>query len=519
MMTPSRNRTLAVNIFLLLLTVMLINCEDRENENNSVSENVPGLTSFRFRAIDNPSLFQDIVFTKQNDNSFSAAVVNEVSLSAIKASFDYDGAAEMNGIVMVSGQTKATFADEFIIKFDGKQVVFRISRYNAIPTIHINTENGQPITSKTEYVRCFIRINAKNMFEDFSTGENNPAEIRGRGNSTWKYYNKKPYRIKLPVKTPLLGMGAAKSWVLLANYRDPTNFMNAVAFDMARYMEMPYTNSNRFVDVYLNNNYVGMYQLTEQIQQGENRVNIDEATGVLLNLDLDDGPYYSPGTGDNFNSMVYNLPVAIKYPEDNITPTQLEAIKTDFAELEQLVKNRDMNGLAERLDINSMIDFLIIQELTRNVELVSPRSMYLYKDADNIYHFGPVWDFDGGFAFDWASMTNGHGFFGSQSSLMGKTNPSVHPNTAYNYIPGFFVNLFGNAQFVSAYKTRWNELKPGLLNHCFAQLDDYVLHCDSAMANNAKRWPIGKDYHAEIDKLKNWLTERSENYSNILKDY
>jgi hypothetical protein len=292
-------------------------------------------------------------------------------------------------------------------------------------------------------------------------------------------------------------MDAAKSWVLLANYRDPTNFMNAVAFDMARYMEMPYTNSNRFVEVYLNNSYVGMYQLTEQIQQGENRVDIDESTGVLLNLDLDDG----------------------QYPEDNITSAQLEAIKTDFAELEQLVKNRDLNGLAGRLDINSMIDFLIIQELTRNVELVSPRSMYLYKDADNIYHFGPVWDFDGGFAFDWASMTNGHGFFGSQSSLMGKTNPSVYPNTAYNYISGFFVNLFGNAQFVSAYKARWNELKPGMLNHCFAQLDNYALHCDSAMVNNAKRWPIGKDHKIEVDKLKTWLTVRSENYTNILKDY
>jgi hypothetical protein len=178
-----------------------------------------------------------------------------------------------------------------------------------------------------------------------------------------------------------------------------------------------------------------------------------------------------------------------------------------------------MNGLAKRLDINSMIDFLIIQELTRNVELVSPRSMYLYKDADNIYHFGPVWDFDGGFAFDWASMTNGHGFFGSQSSLMGKTNPFAHPNTAYNYISGFFVNLFGNPQFVSAYKARWNELQAGLLNHCFAQLDDYTLHCDSAMTNNAKRWPIGKDYNVEIDKLKTWLTVRSENYTNILKDY
>ena len=95
---------------------------------------------------------------------------------------------------------------------------------------------------------------------------------------TLTYYNKKPYRIKLGAKAALLGLAANKDWVLLANYRDPTNFMNAVTFDMARYMGMPYTNSNRFVEVTLNGTYIGMYRFTEQIEQGESRVNIDKTS-------------------------------------------------------------------------------------------------------------------------------------------------------------------------------------------------------------------------------------------------
>jgi hypothetical protein len=517
-MNPKHGCSLIAYYLIILVAVISFSCGDNAPDDNPISEDVPGLTSFQFLASENPELFQDIIFIKQPDNSFAASVVHEVSLSGKRASFDYSGNAEMNGSVIVSGETSFSFPDEFIIKFDGKRVMFRINRFYAIPTLYINTENSQPITSKTEYVKCSMRINGKNMFEDFATIAANPAEIRGRGNSTWNYYNKKPYRIKLDSKASLLGMGSGKSWVLLANYRDPSNFMNAVTFDMARFMDMPYTNNNRFVEVYLNNSYIGMYQLTEQIQQGDKRVDIDEINGVLLNLDLDDGPYYSPGTGDNFNSSVYDLPVSIKHPEE-ITSAQVEAIKTDFAQLEQFIKNRDMNSLAQRLDIKSMIDFLIIQEMTRNVELVTPRSMYMYKDVDGIYHFGPVWDFDGGFAFDWASMSNGHGYFGSQSWLMGKTNPATHPNTAYNFISGFFVNLFGNAQFLAAYKARWNELKPGMLNYCFNRLDDYALHCDSAMANNAKRWPIGKDYDTEIDKLRSWLTTRSDTYSAILENY
>jgi hypothetical protein len=283
-------------------------------------------------------------------------------------------------------------------------------------------------------------------------------------------------------------------------------------------MELPYTNTNRFVEVYLNNEYVGMYQFTEQIQQGKNRVEIDEDQGVLLSLDTDDGPQYAPDAGDNFYSSIFELPVAVKHPEDQ-TPAKLELIKADFAEVEELIQNRDYTALSKRVDIQSMIDFLIIQEMTRNVELVSPRSINMFKDADNIYHFGPVWDFDGGYSFDWASMTTGHGYFGSQSWLMGSSNPSAHPGDAYNYLSGFFVNMFGNAEFMAAYKARWAQVEPGMLAYCFKQLDDYMLHADSAMTNNAKRWPIGKNSKTEIERMKSWLTTRAANYSNVVKNF
>lgn len=504
--------------FMLIMVILFFSCKDDSTKRITKFDDVPGLTSFTFMVKDNGTLYQDIVFKKQTDNSFEATTVYEVVLENIVATFDYKGNAKIEGKNIVSEKTALTLPDEFVIQFDNKHVIFRVNRYYTIPTLYINTLNSVGVTSKTDYVKCLIRIDGKNMFEDFATQEADSAEIKGRGNSTWLYYDKKPYRIKLDSKTKILGMGESKSWVLLANYRDPTNFMNAIVFDMARYMQMPYTNTNRFVEVYLNDEYIGMYQFTEQIQQGKYRVEIDQAAGVILNLDLDDGPEYSPGTGDNFYSSVYKLPVAVKYPEEQ-TPARIDAIKADFAEIEQYIKNRDLTKLSKRLDINSMIDFLIIQEMTRNVELVSPRSMYMYKSADNIYHFGPVWDFDGGFSFDWASMTTGHNYFDSQSWLMGSSNPSAHPSSAYNYIPGFFVNMFGNDDFLAAYKARWVELAPGLLNYCYTQLDDNVLHCETAMTNNAKRWPIGKDYKTEIARMKTWLTIRASNYSTVVKNY
>jgi hypothetical protein len=143
----------------------------------------------------------------------------------------------------------------------------------------------------------------------------------------------------------------------------------------------------------------------------------------------------------------------------------------------------------------------------------------MYKDDQGVYHFGPVWDFDGGFAFDWASMETGHNYFESQSWLMGSSNPSGHPHTAYNYISGFFVNMFSNPEFVSAYKARWAAVNQGMLDYCFEQLDIYALQCENAMKHNAEQWPIEKDYKTEITKMKSWLSTRATNYTHVVENY
>lgn len=416
------------------------------------------------------------------------------------------------------GNRNLTSLVAIIIFFSACQKDDPDSLINSIPAMYITTKDGAGVNSRTEYVYCSVRIDGKKIYEDYFSTFSDSARIRGRGNSTWVYYDKKPFRLKLGTKSELLGLGKAKDWVLLANYRDPTNFMNAVAFDMARYMGMPYTNSTRFVEVYLDDSYIGMYQLTEQIEQGKNRVDVDETNGVLLSLDIDDGPQYVPDARDNFNSSVYRLPICVKHPED-LTSVQLDAIKDDFARVEGYIKRCDYSSLSDRLDINSLIDFLIIQEMTRNVELVTPRSMYMYKDADNIYHFGPVWDFDGGFSFDWASMSTGHGYFRSQSWLLGSSNPAKHPYDAYNYISGFFVNMFNSEKFVKAYKARWDELNPGMIDYCLNKLDEYETQCDSAMARNAERWPIGKSYSREIERMRTWLTKRADSYDSVVDEY
>lgn len=367
----------------------------------------------------------------------------------------------------------------------------------AIPTMTIDVPDGAAITSKDTYVTCSVNIDGKGSFADFSGS----ASIRGRGNSTWLWYDKKPYRIKLDTASEVLGLKQDKDWVLLANYRDPTFLMNAFAFELADWMGLPYTNHSRFVEVTLNGEYLGLYQLTEQIEQGANRVAVADAGGILLCLDHDDGPTLVPDATDNFTSTTYELPVVVKYPKDP-GASQLASIRDDFARVEQAITAADYDELTKVLDIPRFIDFLIIQELTYNVELVTPRSMYLHKDPAGVFVMGPVWDFDGGFDFDWTDMETSHDYFGAQDLVMG-TDPARSTS-----VSGFWLNMFKNARFVSEYKARWSALSDSLLPHTWGVMERYATSLSEALDRNASRWPIGKDHATEMGKMKQWLEAR-----------
>ncbi|RPJ55091.1 MAG: hypothetical protein EHM12_12905, partial [Dehalococcoidia bacterium] len=302
----------------------------------------------------------------------------------------------------------------------------------------IQVEGNASIVSKdpADYLNCSISINGKGVVDSYQGA----ALIRGRGNSSWLWYDKKPYRIKLNESAAILGLEKNRDWVLLANYRDPTDLMNTFGFEAAEWLGLPYTNHTRYVEVTLNGQYIGLYQLTEQVEQGGNRVNVDEIDGVLLCLDADDGPYYSPDAGDNFWSAVFEVPVCIKYPEVP-TADQLYEIRNDFSKLENAIKEHIYDSVAKLLDINSFIDYMILQELVYNVEVDAPRSVFMHKDKDGKYVMGPVWDFDAGFDFDWGTMYTGHNYFNAQELVLG-TDPANHKN-GYR-ISNFFTQMFRN---------------------------------------------------------------------------
>lgn len=266
---------------------------------------------------------------------------------------------------------------------------------------NIFIEVKDEINSKEDYRDAKIEI----CMNDYYL--NTDILIRLRGNSTL-WVDKKSYKLKFSNKVDLFGMGEDKEWALLANYFDPTYMRNYYAYKLAIALGLEYSVDCEYVELYLNNEYQGLYLLCEQVKTSKNRVNIEEGYDInkkevpfLLELDMklvqDDDNYQDKIDKDLFllDNSKYNgkiYPFGTKYPKDysSITNTQYGYIKDYISEVYESVRNGKFYSY---IDIESFINYFLIQELFMNVDL-DYSSVYMYKPVGEKLKFGPIWDFD-----------------------------------------------------------------------------------------------------------------------------
>lgn len=164
----------------------------------------------------------------------------------------------------------------------------------SLPVLYINTENGAVIDQKVTYIPGEYWLDAKGIagYNDIgSADEMLPLEIRGRGNTTFFGFDKKPYKIKLGKKQSMLGMGKNKHWGLLHFIGDNTSYFAEYIFRMlSRKLMKCWTPDVKPVECVLNGQYIGLYFLCETIRIDETRLDINEQPEGNEDPDLmDDG--------------------------------------------------------------------------------------------------------------------------------------------------------------------------------------------------------------------------------------
>lgn len=301
-----------------------------------------------------------------------------------------------------------------------------------VPRLIVNTTPEiSDIRDKTTLYDAVITLDGDGITPDL---EATAGTFRGRGNSTLNY-TKKPYNIKFPEKTKLYEFRKAKSYVLLANYIDPSYMRNYAAFSCANLIDLPYSNSVKVVDVVLNGLEKGSYMLTQKVGFNNGSVDLskeDEPNSVMIEVDICDTQAGIVGDFSSF-SPCYSMPYQLKDPDAPTDPVEAQKWwydwATDFEEFETAVYTGQ--DPANYVDYHQLAKYLMVYNLSCNQELNHPKSVFLWKTKGGKWNFGPCWDFDWAFGYEQTY----HSYIEDEASEKEKKEYE----DAYNY----FFNKYG----------------------------------------------------------------------------
>ena len=374
-----------------------------------------------------------------------------------------------------------------------------------LPTVSIHTKDGVIPYDKQHQIVSQLTIISDGGTKLLSE----PGTTRERGNAS-RNFDKKPYRIKFDEKQHVLDAPAkAKKWTLINNYGDKTLMRNLLAFELSKRLGMPYTPYGTAVDVLLNGEYKGCYQLCDQVQVHKNRVEVTEMTpednsgvavtgGYLVEVDA-----YAQGEKSWFWSNSRN-PVTIKSPqEDSITADQRNYIKAYFNKME--------NDLDRYLDKNTFLRHFLVGELSGNTDTYWSLFLYKERDDDTMYT-GPVWDFD--LAFDNDNRTypvcNKKDYiYRSGGSCAGTLKEMVD------------LFVLKNSKSQTLLLDIWDKARHANLTEerLVAYIDQMEAELEASQKLNFMRWPILNkyvhqnpktwgSYAAEVENVRRFMKER-----------
>ena len=349
------------------------------------------------------------------------------------------------------------------------------------------------------------------------------VDIKVRGNSTANPTNgKKAYRLKFPKKHKhdLLGLGYEKrNWALLANVFDHSMIRNALSYHLEKEVGLDFCPGYKFVDLVINGNYRGTYQICDHVETGTNRVDVDEDTGWMLEFQ---------GRGDMLDKpLCFNqdgLQMNIKNPEP-ADETNAEEVATFIAPFQEWFtktwspqwKATDAYGVNSGWrsvnDEESLMKFWIVTELTGDYD--GWMTVKAYKEADEAkLHYGPVWDKD-----------LAYGNYGGEQSVKLVSNNG----NGSSLVTFLNESLLKDPIFTKKLKAKLDQLlRDGLYEKMCAKIDDLAAIVAQTEELSNTKFPrsskVGEEtnnyetYAKTITHLKDYLKTRFETVQTLLKE-
>lgn len=405
---------------------------------------------------------------------------------------------------------------------------------NPLPRFSVST-NGMSIVDEPKIAADYT------ITEDGETLHSGNIGIEIRGQSS-QLFPKKSFGFETwdaegnDINASLFGMPEEEDWILYAPYSDKTLVRNVLIYDLARDMNL-YASRTKFVELEINNQYNGVYVFMEKLKRDGGRIDInklkddenegeDLTGGYIIKIDKANQEGYTDQNSFNsrYGSSIDETGSPIRflydYPKaDDITGQQKTYISTYITDFEDALVSDTFTdidtGYASYIDVDSFIDFFILNEISNNVDGYRI-STYMHKDKNEKLKMGPIWDFN--LAFGNADYCNG----GDTNVWAYRFNDRCPGD--FWFVPFWWDRLLEDPAFVARLKERWNTLRGGVLSDTaiLAKVDANVANLtdSGAVASNFGAWPVfstyvwpnnfvGNNYNEEIGYLKQWIEART----------
>lgn len=340
-------------------------------------------------------------------------------------------------------------------------------------------------------------------------------ELRG---STSQGHSKKPYGFETRMadsitnnNVSLLGLPAENDWVLNPMNDEPSFIRDALSYHLAEKMGQ-YAPRTRYCEVIVNDDYRGLYFLTEKIKIDDKRVDLvkmdsssnvfpDVTGGYIIKADKTTGgdvPAWTTPAYDYWENVYY---IFHDPKPEEITPEQSAYIHNYFDTIQSLISTHNQSvtsGFPAYLDVPTFVDYMIMGELSSNVDIYQ-KSTFFHKDRNGKLRAGPVWDFNLSYGNDLQSMDRSHYDIWQFSN--GDNTGSV-----------FWHQLFEDDMFRCALANRWKKLTaPGAplsYSQIISVIDSLTDRVDQARQRDCSRWFRFYNYNTHINNMKTWIQNR-----------
>ena len=302
--------------------------------------------------------------------------------------------------------------DVFVHGPDGEDQPYRVGFYKSenlyTVEIQLGERNIEDIEKET-YIPASVNVMSAKGRCQYRSKE---IQIKGHGNTSW-HEEKKPYEIKLPQEVPLCDMSASDKWTLLSNHIDNTKLLNKLAFDFSSMIGMEYSIEADWVDLYIDDVYMGNYLLCHEPDIGKNDLNITDLEKLNKEHFDPNNAYEEPDSkGYSYNTNFPNISggylleanVDEHYDERN-AGFRLESGKAFTLKSPKNASKEEVDYIAEyvrrveddlvgNIDMDSFSKRFFVHELFMNHD-TAITSYYFYKKPDDpMLYAGPTWDFD-----------------------------------------------------------------------------------------------------------------------------